>query len=276
MRHFFTTKVKVALVLALLLTAGLAVASNLLGITPGEVLVQTVLTPLRTGASSLTAQAEHLYSYVFEYEQLAAENEQLREELAQLRDEYRSNASIQREIERLRKLLELKEDHEDYTLVDAYIISWDSGDWNNTFTVNRGTSAGIQTGMCAITESGEVVGVVTEAGHNYAVVKTVLDATLDISAIISSSGYSGMVRGGYATGQDGMLRMDYLSSAAILRNNDQVVTAGSTVYPRGLVLGYVVDAGFNDTGIAKYAILQPAADISSLEQVFILTDFSTE
>lgn len=276
MRHFFSTKVKVALVLALLLTAGLAVASNLLGITPGEVLVQTVLTPLRTGASSLTAQAEHLYNYVFEYEKLAAENEQLREELAQLRDDYRSNASIQREIERLRKLLELKEDHEDYTLVDAYIISWDSGDWSSAFTVNRGTSAGIQEGMCAITESGEVVGVVTEVGSNYSVIKTVLDSTLDISAIISSSGYSGMVRGSYVTGQEGMLRMDYLSSAAILRNNDQVVTAGSTVYPRDLILGYVVDAGFNDTGIAKYAILQPAADISSLEQVFILTDFATE
>ncbi len=276
MRHFFSTKVKVALVLALLLTAGLAVASNLLGITPGEVLVQTVLTPLRTGASSLTAQAEHLYNYVFEYEKLAAENEQLREELAQLRDDYRSNASIQREIERLRKLLELKEDHEDYTLVDAYIISWDSGDWSSAFTVNRGTSAGIQEGMCAITESGEVVGVVTEVGSNYSVIKTVLDSTLDISAIISSSGYSGMVRGSYVTGQEGMLRMDYLSSAAILRNNDQVVTAGSTVYPRDLILGYVVDAGFNDTGIAKYAILQPAADISALEQVFILTDFSTE
>lgn len=276
MRHFFTTKVKVALVLALLLTAGLAVASNLLGVTPGEVLVQTVLTPLRTGARSLTAQAEQLYSYVFEYEQLAAENEQLREELAQLRDEYRSNASIQREIERLRKLLELKQEHEDYTLVDTYIIGWDSGDWSSTFTVNRGTSAGIETGMCAITESGEVVGIVTEVGSNYSIIKTVLDSTLDISAIIASSGYSGMVRGGYATGQDGMLRMDYLSSAAVLRNNDQVVTAGSTVYPRDLILGYVVDAGFNDTGIAKYAILQPAADISSLEQVFILTDFSTE
>ena len=51
MRHFFTTKVKIVLVVALLLTAGLAVASNLLGTTVGEVLVQGVLTPLRTGAS---------------------------------------------------------------------------------------------------------------------------------------------------------------------------------------------------------------------------------
>lgn len=276
MRHFFSTKVKVALVLALLLTAGLAVASNLLGTTPGEVIVQTVLTPLRTGASALTAQAENLYNYVFEYEQLAAENAALREELAQLRDDYRSAASIQREIERLRELLELKEDHEDYDLVDAYIITWDSSDWSSSCTVNRGSAAGIEEGMCAITESGEVVGVVTEVGYNYSVIKTVLDSSLDISAIIASSGYSGMVKGSYTTGQEGMLRMDYLPSNAVIRNNDQVVTAGSTVYPRNLILGYVVDAGFNDTGIAKYAILKPAADISSLEQVFILTNFSTE
>lgn len=276
MRHLFTTKVKVVLVLALLLTAGLAVASNLLGTTPGEVIVQTVLTPLRTGASALTAQAESLYNYVFEYEQLAAENAALREELAQLRDDYRSAASIQREIERLRELLELKEDHEDYDLVDAYIITWDSSDWSSSCTVNRGSAAGIEEGMCAITESGEVVGVVTEVGYNYSVIKTVLDSGLDISAIIASSGYSGMVKGSYVTGQEGMLRMDYLPSNAIIRNNDQVVTAGSTVYPRNLILGYVVDAGFNDTGIAKYAILKPAADISSLEQVFILTNFSTE
>ena len=67
--------------------------------------------------------------------------------------------------------------------------------------------------------------------------------------------------------------MDYLPSAAVVRNNDQVVTAGSTVYPRNLILGYIVDWAMNDNGIAKYAILEPAADIDSLEQVFIITDF---
>ena len=73
-----------------------------------------------------------------------------------------------------------------------------------------------------------------------------------------------------------MGRTSILSSAAVIRNNDQVVTAGSTVYPRNLILGYVVDAGFEETGVAKYALLQAAADISSLEQVFILTDYTTE
>ena len=276
MRHFFTRKVKIVLIIALLVTAGLAVATNLMGVTVGDLFVQTILTPLRTGASALTDRAEKLYDYIFEYEKLAAENAALREELSQMRDDSRDAASIKRENDRLRELLQLKKEHEDYELVDAYIITWDSNEWSKSFTINRGTSSGIEAGMCAITESGEVVGVVTEAGSNYAKVKTVLDSSLDISALIATSGYSGMVRGGYATGFDGMLRMDYLPSGAVIRNNDQVVTAGSTVYPRNLILGYIVDAGINDNGIAKYAVLEPAADIDALEQVFILTDFNME
>ena len=67
--------------------------------------------------------------------------------------------------------------------------------------------------------------------------------------------------------------MNYLPTSATIRNNDQVVTTGSTVYPRNLILGYVVDAGFDDTGVAKYALLQPAADVGSLEQVFIVTEY---
>ena len=70
--------------------------------------------------------------------------------------------------------------------------------------------------------------------------------------------------------------MNYLPSAAIIRNKEQVVTSGSTVYPRGLIMGSIVDAGFAETGIAKYALLDPAAEISSLEQIFIITEYSTE
>ena len=41
-------------------------------------------------------------------------------------------------------------------------------------------------------------------------------------------------------------------------------------------MGHVVDAGFEETGIAKYALLDPAADINALEQVFIITEYTTE
>ena len=274
MKHFFSTKVRIALVVAVLLSAGLALLSGLTGMTVGDMFVKGVLSPLRSGVSQLTDQAERIYNYIFNYELLATENQELKSQLAQIQDDARDAASIKRENERLRDLLELKKAHEDYQLVDGYIIGRSSVDWTNMLTINKGTQSGIEVGMCAITANGEMVGLVIEAGTNYSVIKTVLDSSLEISATIAASGHSGMVQGGYASGLDGLLRMNYLPSSSTIRNRDQVVTTGSTVYPRNLVLGYVVDAGFDDTGVAKFALLEPAADVRSLEQVFIVTQYN--
>ena len=274
MKHFFTNRVRAVLLAAVLLAALLAVVSSLTGQKLPNMLVQGVLTPIRTGVSRLTDKAEQLYNYIFQYESLLAENEELKEQVAQMSDYARQADSVLRENERLRALLDLKDAHEDYELVDSYIISRSSGDFPRTFTINRGNNVGIEVDMCAITANGELVGLVNEVGTNYAVVKSVMDSSLEISATIVSSGYNGMVQGGYSSGMDGFLRMNYLPSSAIIRNHDQVVTSGSTVYPRNLIVGHVVDAGFDDTGVAKFALLEPATDIRKLEQVFIVTQYN--
>ncbi len=274
MRHLFTTRVRVVLITAVLLAIVLTIAGNLTGLTLPEMWTKGILTPIRTGISQLTDRAEQLYSYMFKYESIAAENERLKEELADIEDRARQADSIARENVRLRLLLDLPTTHEEYALVDSYIISHSSNDWSSTFTINRGSNVGIEEGMCAITANGELVGLVSEVGTNYAIVKSVLDSSLEISATIAASGYNGMVQGGYSTGLEGLLRMNYLPSDATIRNNDQVVTTGSTVYPRDLILGHVVDAGFDDTGVAKFALLEPAADIGSLEQIFIITNYN--
>ena len=275
MRHLFSVKVRILLAVAVLLTAGLAVLSNVTGQSVPRMVVQGVLAPFRYAGNVLTNQAENIYTYIFEYESLKAENEALRQQVTQMEELAREADSMARENERLRDILDMSRTHEEYVMVDAYIIAGSSTDWTNTITLNRGQNAGIEVGMCAITSDKEVVGVVTEAGYDYAVVKTVLDSSLEVSATIASSGYNGMVTGDYIEGRKDMLRMKYLPSSAVIRNNDQVVTSGSAVYPRNLVLGTVVDAGFDDTGVAKYAVLEPAAEIGKLEQVFVLTSFTT-
>ena len=68
MRHYFTTRVRVVLVVAVLLAGLLAVLSSLTGLNIGELFVQGVLTPLRNGVSELKDQAEQIYSYMFNYE----------------------------------------------------------------------------------------------------------------------------------------------------------------------------------------------------------------
>ena len=276
MRQLFNTKLKIIAIIAVLLTAALSVMAGLTNHSIPELLVQGILAPFRAAGTSLTKTAERYYSYMFRYEALEAENEALKKQVAELQDTARKADATERENTRLRNTMKLLESHDTYEEVDAYIIGWSSPDWSNTLTINRGSNAGIAENMVAITDNGEVVGLVSQVGPNFAVVKTVLDSTLEISATIATSGYNGMVSGGYIEGNDKYLQMDYLPSSAIIRNKDQVVTSGSTLYPRGLILGSVVDAGFKETGVAKYAVLKPAAEISSLEQIFIVTNFRTE
>ena len=274
MRYFFTPRVRAVLIIVLLLAVTLGVLSSLTGMSLPDMAVKGILTPIRTGASKLTDGAEQLYNYMFGYESLAAENKALKEELASMQDDARLADSLSRENERLRDLLDLHTTHTDYSFTDSYIISWDSNEWSSTFTINQGKNAGIEENMCAVTANGELVGLVSEVGPNYAIVKSVLDSSLEISATISSSGYNGMVKGGYTLDMPDLLRMNYLPSKATIHINDQVVTTGSTVYPRGLVIGKVIDAGYDDTGVAKYAIIDPSVNINELEQVFIITEFN--
>ena len=276
MKQIFSKRVRRVLIAAVLVTIVLSIAAGTLGFRLPDITVQTVLQPLRSGAQALTRQAEGIYSYLFRYEALEEQVKMLEAENAQLREEVRAAAALTREVERLTAALGLKIQREDFVLLDAYIIGWDSGDWSEECTINKGSVAGVQLNQCVVTANGEMVGLVTEVGPNYAVVKTVLDSSLEISATVATSGYNGMVQGGYATGEEGYLRMNYLPSDAVICNHDQVVTAGSTLYPRDLVLGSVVDAGFDETGVAKYAILEPAADFGSLEQIFVLTSYATE
>lgn len=274
MRHFFSNRVRAVMIASLLIAALLAVVSGLTGKNIPNMLVQSALRPLRGGANAVMGQAQQVYDYLFRYEQLEAENTALREQLSKLQQDALEADALRRENARLKALAKLLADHDDYRVVDAYIIARSAAhEWNSNLTINRGSNAGITVGMCAITENGEVVGLVQEVGPDYAVIKTVLDSSLQISGTVSENGYAGMVSGGYRSGYRDLLRMEYLPTAAVLRNNDKVVTAGSTVYPRNLILGYVVDAGFEETGIAKYAMLQPAVDISQLEQIFIITDY---
>ena len=276
MKKQFSGRVKLIMLLAVVLAVATAIVSALFGATWAEKAVQAVITPIRSGVSSITRQAERYYNYLFGYESLEADNEYLRKRVAEMEDEMRKADSLERENQRYRELLHLLDEHVDYNVCDAYNNSWDSSNWKSSFSIGKGTSSGLEVGMVVITEYGQVVGIIKEVGPNWANVTTVLDSSLEISASVASSGYTGVVQGSYTEETRGKLRMKYLPSEAVLRNNDQVVTTGSTVYPKDLVLGYVEDAGYDETGVAKYALLTPAADFDNLEQVFIITDYSNE
>ena len=273
-KKLFTSKIKtiliVAVALAIVTTVIVAVSAN---VTAGENLVGTILSPFRSAVAAIDRQAVRLYNYIFSYEAILAENEALKAQILDMEEDVRTAHQYQRENQRYKQLLELSEEHEDYVFVPSYIISWDSSSFRSTFTIGKGTNSGLEAGMCAVTENGQVVGLITDAGTNWATVTTILDNGLEISASIASSGYTGVVQGTYQSEDSKLLRMNYLSTDAVLKNGDQVVTTGSTLYPRGLLLGHITNVSPAETGAIKYAALEASCDLESLEQVFIITEY---
>ena len=276
-KKFFTSKIKTLLIaavaLAIITTVVVAVAG---GTTFSENLVGTLLQPIRSGVAAIDRQAVRIYNYIFSYEALEAENAALKQELLEMQEDVRTAQELQRENQRLQQLLELSDEHEDYVFASAYIISWDASNYRSSFTIAKGTNHGLEIGMCAITENGQVVGLITDVGVNWATITTILDNGLEISASIASSGYTGVVQGTYQSEDTRLLRMNYLPSDAMLKNGDQVVTTGSTLYPKGLLLGYITNASLDEPGVAKYASLKSSCSLEELEQVFIITDYKNQ
>lgn len=260
----------VAVVLAVVVAVILAITS---GASFAENVVGTILSPFRTGVAAIDRQAERYYNYLFGYEALKAENAALEKRILEMEEDVRTAEQYQRENERYQLLLGLSEEHEDYSFVSAYIISWDSSDYKSAFTIGKGTNSGLEEGMCAVTENGQVVGLITKVGLNWATITTIMDSSLEISASIASSGYTGVVQGTYQSEDTKMLRMNYLTNEAVLKNGDQVVTTGSTLYPKGLLLGHITNVSLDETGVSKYAALEASCSLDDLEQVFVITEY---
>ena len=273
-KKLFTSKIKtlliVAAALAIVTTVVVAVSG---GATMGENLVGTLLQPIRSAVAAVDRQAVRVYNYIFSYEALEAENKALKEQILAMQEDVRTAQELQRENQRYETLLGFADQHEDFVLEPAYIIAWDASGYRSSFTIGKGTNHGLEAGMCAITEHGQVVGLITDAGVNWARVTTILDNGLEISASVASSGYTGVVQGTYQSEDTRLLRMNYLSNEAVLKNGDQVVTTGSTLYPKGLLLGSIINVSQDETGVAKYASLEASCTLDDLEQVIVITDY---
>ena len=273
-KNFWSSRMKTILIAALVVAI---LAAIVLGLSSGTSLfenaVGSVLSPVRAGMAAIDRQFEKYYNYLFQYAKLESDNAALQSKVLSMEEDIRTVEELQRENERYKALLHLSESHEDYSYVSSYITSWNSSDYKSEFTIGKGTNYGLEPGMCAITENGQVVGLITSVGLNWATVTTIMDSSLEISASIASSGYNGVVQGTFLPDGSSILRMNYLLTDAVIKNQDQVVTTGSTLYPRGLLLGYITNASLDETGVAKYATLDPSCDLSRLEQVFIITNY---
>ena len=276
MKDFFHKNGVLLLVIALLLSLLVGISSALMGGTadPLSNAATTITAPVRSLVSNVLDWAEGVYNYVFRYEELNTELDTLRKQVADLEAQLRESGEAARENQQLRQLLRLQEKHQDFVFESARVTQRSTTNWESTFTLSKGSSAGVQTGNCVISETGALVGVVEEGGLNYCRVSTVINTDIEMGGICVRTDCAGILEGDFALMSQGRLKLSYLPDDAQLRPGDQILTSGQgDVYPPDLVVGRVEELRSDPSGMMRYAVLKPQARLDSLVEVFIIKEF---
>lgn len=250
--------------------------SRVLGGSAGPVsgALGAVLAPVRGGLSSLAGWVEDRYNYAFRYDELVQENEQLKLRLAELEENAREGADALEENERLRDLLGLAQRRQDLTLVSAYITARGASSWSSTLTLNQGSGGGVAAGNCVIDQYGNFVGVVDQVSESWCTILTVVDAEIEMGGVVGRTNSAAILEGDLALMGQGKLKLTYLPENTQLLSGDQVLTSGmGGVYPSGLVVGSIDEILTDASGMDRYAVLSPAAQLDELRQVFVITEF---
>lgn len=276
MKDFLRHNGILILIIAVLLAAITAVASYALKGTanPLSNALGVVTTPIRNGVSSFVGWAEGVYNYSFRYQELEEENQRLRSQIAELEEKAREGEAASKENELLREALGLRAKRSDFVLESARVTARSTSNWASTLTLSKGSVQDVAAGDCVVDAAGNLVGIIDEVGSNYSVMITVVDANLQMGGIVSRTDSTAMLEGDFTLMQEGRLKMTYLPENTELLTGDPVLTSGLTgIYPSGLVVGAIESLHTDPSGMSRYAVLAPAADLDRLVEVFIIKEF---
>ena len=274
MKRFFRENGLLLVLIAVLLAAVLAVGSAILGANPLTNFMEIVSTPFRTISSTVAEWAQEQYDRAFQYDALEQTNEELRRRIAELEELEREYQDAIREKERLENLLGLAEERPELTYEDAQVTRRTSSNWESNLTISKGSGDGVALNDCVIDQYGNLVGVVTEVGSNWALVSTVLDPDVELGGRVARTDDEAILEGDFALMLEGLLKLSYLPEDSQLVSGDQVITSGlGEVFPEGLVVGNVTGLFTEADGISRYAQVEPAADLDSVRYVYVITDF---
>ncbi len=235
-----------------------------------EGFVGDIVTPVQEFMYRIATRVSNFSKSIKERRQLEDNYNQLLERVDQLEKELLQFEEVKKENARLKELLNFETD-EEFIMVGARVTGKDPGNWFNIFTIDKGTNDGVKVDSAVVTDKG-LVGRVISVGKNWAKVRSIVDGQSSVSGIVERTRDIGMVRGNNGlTYEDGLCRMVHLPTDSDIIIGDQIITSGlGEIFPKGILIGEVIEATLEKRDPYKTAIIQPAVDFRRLEEVIVI------
>jgi rod shape-determining protein MreC len=220
--------------------------------------------PVQSGFNNMTLGVADIWVHYLYLVDTAEDNRTMLEENRNLRAVLTQSDEVRLENERLRLLLDFKEDQNIATL-PAQVVAEDASSWFRTVIIDKGLEHGVTEGMPVVVAEG-VVGRVVRSSPRFARVLLVTDASSAVASLLQHNRARGVCRG-----QGEQLVFDFVLRQEEVKIGDRVVTSGmGGVFPKGLVVGNVGSVESQEFGLFQAIEVVPAVDFSHLEEVLVL------
>ena len=232
-----------------------------------------VFVPMQKGINSAGAWLSGKANDFKTLGEVLEENKALQEQVDELTSQLNNTKLDQYELDSYRELLELDDQYAEYEKVAAHVIAKDSGNWFSTFTIDKGSNDGIAKGMNVIAGSG-LVGIVTDVGPNFAKVRSIIDDSSNVSAMVLSTKDNFNISGSLQS-----MNEDKLLPFTELRDENDEVQMGDPVvtsyvsdqYQQGILIGYIYSIEENPNNLPKSGTITPVVDFQHLREVLVIT-----
>lgn len=242
----------------------------------GKSIINTISKPFRTVSNSISMKIEGTADKISRAEEIYNENQSLKEEVNKLQEQLTEYESLKIENEELRMLIGIKKAHPDLTTSRfCKVIGYTTNDPFMSFTINVGSNDGIEPN-CPVATAEGIVGITLEVSEHTTTVRTILSPDLSIAVKSSSNDDdTGIIEGSVKSAKDELTNLIHLRTDNTLKKNDLLITDGSSgLFPKGYSVGKVKSVGMDSNGISARAVIKPCVDITSLDSVFVITNFT--
>jgi rod shape-determining protein MreC len=231
--------------------------------------------PVQSALNNAAQGVTSVFGAITEMDELRKANAAMTQQIQAFNNQQAQFDEIKREYDQLTALLQTRNGFS-YQTVAAQVVAREESQFRRTVTLDQGTDKGVKVGDVVIAAGGALAGRVTDVGANFATVRLINDSESTVVGQVQSSAATGEVVGQL----DGALVMQNIDATERPKVSDEVVTAGIELsggvrspYPKGLLIGQVIDVRRDANAVVQTAFLAPAVDLDKLEYALIVTDY---
>nr|WP_294492259.1 rod shape-determining protein MreC [uncultured Mediterraneibacter sp.] len=244
---------------------------------PFKALANITVIPLQQGINHIGGWMGDMKDNFATLQQLQDENDRLQEQVDALTTENNYLLEESFEYERLQELYELDQNYAEYEKTAAHVIGRDSGNWFNTFTIDKGSRDGIAVDMNVLAGSG-LVGIVTEVGPTWSKVRSIIDDSTNVSGMVLSTSDTCIVKGDLSLMSSGQIAFDQMeNNENTVAVGDQIVTSYiSDKYLQGILIGSISEINVDSNNLTRSGYITPAVDFRNIQEVLVITTTKAE